>query len=239
MNTNYNLEEWAAATSKGRQVYNHSYHLSDKAFKGWRLIKVVVLSNTKEGAANAYMFENPKNPGQEMIRIDILEEYSRQSAQAMLRNHLTECMRPDILSGTRNVAKIGDINFVNRVPESDIPAAIFFTRGNIFLSMNSVGEKDIDLSDFAVQLDDDLNKPGSSPAGGKEKIRVLPPKASVTLKAGDAHILIKDVRKVTPRDTWVKIIVPDGELSRKGDAIIYSSETGGAKNVSIEAISRE
>jgi hypothetical protein len=127
---------------------------------------------------------------------------------------------------------LGDVNFVSRAPESDIPVAISFTRGNLFLSINSIGEKSVNVSFVATLLDEALRGIPAKNKIVKEKIRILKP-TQVVLKANEETILIKNLKKAAPRGAWLKIIVPDGELGRKGDALIYVSDKEGKKQVNI------
>jgi hypothetical protein len=228
----YNLEEWDRATIEGRQVYNYNYTLSGKEIKDWHLIKVVVLSENREQVARAYIFQSLVDPKKEILRADITETFSWRSAQVDLYNHLTESMRRGIPNGTKELAQLGDVNFVSRAPESDIPVAVSFTRGNLFLSINSVGEKNVNVSFVAILLDQLLSEMPTKNKIVKEKIRLLKP-TQVVLKASIESVLIKSLKKAAPREAWLKIIVPDGELSRKGDALIYVSGKEGKKQVNI------
>jgi hypothetical protein len=237
MDTDYNIEEWAARTDKGRQVYNYNYHLAGKEFKGWALIRTVVLGEAKEMTGKAYILENLSNPRQEMLRIDIIERHDWRQAQVSLLNNLLESMRPNIPNGTKELAKIGDVNYVGLMPESDIPIAFSFTRGNIFLSINSVGDKSVDVSVIAHDLDEAL---ATVPAKNKNKdrVRLLTPN-EVSVKAQKPFVLIKNLRKIATPGIWLKIIVPDGELTRKGDDLQYVSAQEGKKQVNIFAINPE
>jgi len=228
----YNAEEWARKTIEGRQVYNYNYTLSGKEIKDWHLIKVVDLNESKEQVARAYIFETPDNPKKEMMRVDITETYSWRSAQANLYKHLTESMRREIPHGTKELSKVGDVNFVGRAPESDIPVFISFTKGNLFISINSVGDKDINVSSIAIIVDEILGEIPTKSKIAKQKIRVLKP-TQVVLKANKETVLIKSLKKAAPRGAWVKIIVSDGELSRRGDTLIYVSDKEGKKQVNI------
>jgi hypothetical protein len=238
MDSNYNIEAWATKTDQGRRVYNHNYYLSGAAFKSWSLIKVVALGDNKDLTAKAYFWESLSNPKHEMVRIDITERHYWRMAQASLHESLRESMRPDIPNGTKDLAQTGDVNFVGRVPESDIPAAINFTRGNIFLSINSIGDKSVDVSEIASYIDQALSIVPSKNMMLKEKIRVLKP-TEVSAKTNETFVLIKNIRKLAAPETWLKIIVSGGELRREGDALLYVPDQEGKKQVNIFAINPE
>jgi hypothetical protein len=60
----------------------------------------------------------------------------------------------------------------------------------------------------------------------------------VTVRAGEAYTLIENLQETAPRRGWLKIIVPDGELNRKGETLIYVSAQEGEKQVGTFAVSR-
>ena len=62
-------------------------------------------------------------------------------------------MRTDIPRVTGKLAKLGDVVFVGRDPVTDIPAAITFTRGNVRVSVASVGGRNIDVLEIAAKMD--------------------------------------------------------------------------------------
>ena len=141
-------------------------------------------------------------------------------------------MRPDIPRGAGALAKLGDINFVSRDPQADVPAAISFVRGNVCVLVNSVGESSVDVSEFASGLDHLLSKPPPKAKVEKWQVRVRAPK-SVAVKARKARVLIKNLKTASSRGEWLKIIAPDGELSMKDNALIYISPHDGKKRIGI------
>ncbi len=236
MNTHYSVEQWAAGTMRGRQVFNYNYRMMGIEVRGWELLKVVTLQEGRDVTQRAYMWQRKRDPEHEVLRIDIVECHNWQQAQASLHAYLIQCMRPDIPLGTNKLAKLGDIVFVSREPQSDIPGVVSFTRGNMFVSVSSNGENNIDVSGIAGRLDRALSQPPSRSELERGKIRKITLKA-VTVKANETYILIKNLRNATRRGEWLKIIVPDGELSRKGNVLIYVSAQGGKKQVDAFAVS--
>ena len=237
MNSTYNTEEWAAATVLGRQVFNYNYHFSGNEFKGWKLIKVVLLMQSGESTQKTYMFENISNPKHEILRIDVTERYSWDLAQQSLQQNMEAKMRSDIPKGTGDLERIGDVNYVAREQFSDIPAAISFTRGNILLSLNCVGDRNFDVTAIAAQIDDELHKPATKSQLEKEKIKRIKPTSAVTY-ANEPYVLSKNLKKQFKSISWVKIIVSDGELKRRGDELIYTSSKEGKKTIDIFATDR-
>ena len=237
MNTKYNIEKWAEETVLGRRVFNYNFRLTATEFKGWALIKTIALSTDRDNMETAYFFENKKDPKREVVRVDITERFSWFQAQSALQNELNGSMRPDIPNGTKDLARLGDVSFVTRQPESDYPTAISFVRGNVLILINFVGEKKSDMAGIAVQIDDTLSKVPTAAQMKKGKIHRLKPQPS-NKKINGVYDLI-DLTKRVKSKTWLQIIASDGELSRKGNVIIYKPETQGTNQVDVYEHSRD
>jgi len=140
------------------------------------------------------------------------------------QKHLTEIldhnMRPDLPG---SIVGLGDISFVTRAPQSDIPAAIQFTRGNIAVAVNSVGSVTIDVSSVATTIDRLLGDPTAKLPSVRRLTTAQPPK-TVVAKGREGSTLVKDLKNVG--NAWLKVIVPDGELRRKENTIVYVSRQG-------------
>src|SRR5258708_3077026 len=190
MATENDIQEWAAGTTRGRQVFNLNYGMAGAEFKGWELIKTVTMRAEDDVTEKVYLWRNKKDPGHEMVRVEIAERHDWRLAQESLRNHLNHCMRPEIERGTRKVATLGDVNFAGREPQTDIPAAMSFTRGNVSVTISSVGEKTVDVSGMAAIVDRALSEP---PA--KKQARAP---QSVTVEPGKPQVVIESLRKASP-----------------------------------------
>jgi hypothetical protein len=59
------------------------------------------------------------------------------------------------------------------------------------------------------------------------------------VKAGEAHVLIESLSKAAPRGAWLKVISPDGELSKKGDTLLYVAAQGGKKRIATFVVSAD
>ena len=231
MNTKYDKDEWAAGTTRGRQVFNFRYRLTGSEFEGWKLLKTVLMQETRDLTEKVYLWESSSDPKHEMIRVSITERHNWKLAQESLHQHLMECMRPDIPRGAKKLAQLGDVNYVAREPQTDIAGAITFTRGNVCVSASSAGEKNVDVSETVALLDRALSQPPAKAEAGKRRVRARAPKL-VDVTARKSVVLVEKLPEAVPRGGWLKIIVPDGELRRKGDALMYVSPKGGKKRVS-------
>lgn len=227
MDTAYDVNEWAAGTTRGRHVFNHNFRMVGNELKGWELVKAVALQE-RELEEMVYLWQSKADPQREMVRVTVAERDDWQQAQMRLREALGQSMRPDLPRGAGKLA-LGDVLFVGRDPVSDVPAAISFTRGNIFVSVASVGERNVDVSEIAARLDRLLSEPPSK--ADLDKRRARERLKAATIGAGEDHIVFEKLSTATPRGEWLKIIAPDGELRMQGDVLSYSSPDGGKKQI--------
>lgn len=227
MNGKYDQEEWATTTTRGRQVFNYGYVLTGSELRGWKLLKTVSMQEGRDFSEKAYIWEDRGDP-KAMVRVSITERHSWKLAQESLHRHLIECMRADIPKGA---GELGDVNYTAREPQTDTAGAISFTRGNVCVAISSVGEKNMDVSEIAAALDRALSEPPAEAEAGRRPLRARVPK-SVDVSAGKSVVLVEKLSEAVPRGGWLKVIVPDGELHRKGDALMYVSPQGGKKSVS-------
>ena len=106
-----------------------------------------------------------------------------------------------------------------------------FVRGNIAVSVNSVGSVTIDVSEIAAIVDRLLTEPPAMPSLREWPNRDRRKRFSSKVRKRAAGERLKKVG-----DGWLKVMIPDGELRRKGDAVIYISRQPGKKVVRIYAI---
>jgi hypothetical protein len=168
-----------------------------------------------------------------LVRVNVVEMADWRVAQKHLLVSLHHCMRPDLPRGTGKLAMLGDIEFVARTPRSDLPAAVQFVRGNIVISVNSVGSVTIDVSEMAAIIDHVLTEPPTAVPFLREWAKRQAPKA-VIAKSKRAVPLVKDLTKIG--DRWLKVMTPDGELRRKGESLVYITPEPGTKRVQVFSI---
>ncbi len=236
MNTEYDKDEWAAGTTRGRQVFNFGYRLTGRELKDLKLLKTVLMQESRDLIEKVYLWGSSSDPKHEMIRVSITERFYWKLAQETLHQYLMECTRPNIPKGTKKYAQLGDVNYVTREPQTNIAGAIMFTRGNVCVSVSSAGEKNVDVSEMAAVLERALSEPPAKADASRPKVHACIPEW-VDVTARKPVVLVEKLPEAVPRGGWLKIIVPDGELRRKGDALIYVSPEGGKKHVSAFAAS--
>ncbi len=230
MDASYKLDEWAAATTRGRRIFNSGYGFSGNEFKGWNLSKTTVLREGRDVAQTIYLWQSSGDPERELVRIAIIERDDWRLAQESLHEHLMQCAKPAIPMGARRQPELGDVVFESREPRTDLPAAIAFTRGNVCVLTSSVGDRNVDVSWFASRIDAHLGESPAKMKPEKGRIRALTP-STATVKAKQETVLFKNLGAAGQRGKWLKMVVPDGELKRKGKTLVYSSAEGGKKQV--------
>jgi hypothetical protein len=231
----YDTKEWAARTRLGRHVFNYRFQMLGDELKGWELLKTVLMHESRAVEEKVYVWQSKGDPGRDLVRIAIAELADWRAAQKRLLEELKNCMRADIPTGTGKLASLGDVSFVGRDPLSDIPVAASFARGNVCASVRSVGDRSVDVSEIAARLDHALGEPPTRSELDKGRVRVRAPRTA-TIEARRAFTLIENLTEAAPRGGWLKIIAPDGELSKKGDALMYVSPEGGKKDIGTYAV---
>jgi hypothetical protein len=226
--THYDVERWAEATTHGRHVFNYHFRMFGNELKGWERVKVVPMQETEDLTETVYVWQHEKDPARRVIRVGVDELDSWRSAHKRLQATLDHCMRPAIPTGTGRLAKVGDLNWVARDPRSDVPAAVLFARGNVCVSVNSVGDLNIDVSGVAESIDRALSEPPARGELGRRLARAIAPN-TVVAKRNAKHLLIRSLSKIVPRDAWLKVLAPDGELRREGDQLVHVASKAGQR----------
>jgi len=237
METTYDPKAWVQRTTLGRHIFNYNYHMLGGEVAGWQLLKTVVMNVARTVTEKTYIWQNLQAPNREMVRVGVAESHDWRQAQRFLLEMLGHCMRPHIAQGTGLLSALGDVNFVARDPRSDLPAAIQFTRGNVAVSVNSGGQTNIDVSEFALIVDRVLSDTPAKVAFLRSLAKSRP--RSVSVRAKQSYPLIKNLKREAPSDGWLKVIAPDGELGRKNNTLTYVSDQTGRKKIEVYVIRAE
>ena len=230
--THYDTEQWAAEVIEGRRIFNAGFRMLPDDLPDWEFVKSVPIETSREDSELVHMWQ--RGDGRELLRIQVAELADWNQALERLREDLQMSMRSDIPRATGALGKLGDIAFGARTPETDVPAAVTFVRGNIFVSVRSVGDRAADASPVAVWLDEALSIPPrrGAPKGKQGTRRSIEAKPR---KAGQEQIIVESVADATA-EGWLKVLAADGELRRRGDSLIYVS--GSAKPTRVELFTR-
>ena len=229
MDTTYDLQVWADATTRGRRLYNYNYRMSGDELRGWDLVNVVPMEHASGRHETVYMWEKKDSAGQELLRIGITEADDWRAAQYHLHEQLLHSMRPDIPRGTGKLAAVGDVNYAGLEPGGKRVASLVFSLGNITVAISSVGDKAVDVVAIAQSFDQTFGEPPTKEELKTGKAERLP-MAALKVKKGQMTTLIE---RLPERSTtgWHKLIAPDGELKREDDAIVYIAPSAGERKI--------
>jgi hypothetical protein len=228
MKNNYNTEEWAKETSLGRHVFNFNFRMFGNEISGWELIDTVVMDGESGSPEIVYMWQKTGTKGNQLIRIGISEQNSWMNAHSALKNYLDNCMHPNFPRSKNS----GDVSFASRQPKAKGSNAIVFTRGNMQISVNSVGNVVCEVSNIASKIDQllyDVPKKASVDSKAAKVFR----KKEATIKKRGKYAVIDAISQNKDKYGWMKIISPDGELIREGDSLIYKPDSIGKKNINV------
>ncbi len=232
MDSQYDKKEWEKVTTLGRRLFIYNYGMRGNEFAGWELIKTAVMESEPGVEETIYMWQRKKSHEEELIQVSIFESSYWRHAEHHLMNQLQHCMRPDIPRGKGKTASIGDVQHIGQAPKSEDITAIFFSRGNLQVTVRSVGSKPVDVVALAKKMDNRFIKP---PTKAEEKagvVSTLKP-ATLTVKKAKRAVLLEKLPEPIPRSGWTKVLVPEGELRRDGDVLYFTSEKAGQKSVEI------
>jgi len=230
MESKYDIEQWATETTLGRRVYNHNYRMIGNELRGWELVNSIVMQKESGITEKVYVWQKNGSEGEKLIRISIAELTDWINAQNQLRNELRHSMRPDIPRGTGKIAETGDVNFIGKERKSKTIAQLLFTRGNLAVSLASVGKKTVDISKFAKLLDTLFSQPPETSEVETGLVKEVGPE---TLQAKEAETLsvIEKIDELIAHGEWLKVIAPDGELKLQDNALVYESKKAGRKRI--------
>lgn len=122
-------------------IQNFNFNGSELNFKFKEVVTPPVL---KEGVVSENYWEHPENK-EEAFKIDVYEMDSFEAATKLLETILSSHMMPKVPEWESDI-KPGEVAFGSG-------SHVVFTRGNLVIIINSIGQKDIDVSPHAKQLD--------------------------------------------------------------------------------------
>lgn len=226
----YDTEAWAATTELGRRVFNYNYRMTGSEIRGWELVNTADMEHEPGLIERIYIWERKGSDGNALIRVGITETNEWRRAQAQLQTQLVHSMRPDIPRGKGRLAKIGDVSFVGQPPDADTVATLVFTRGNVTVSVASVGKELVDVTSVARSIDRNFSEPPVKKELEAKRALDRSP-GPVTVKKLERVQLIERLPEPVTRSGWLKVIVPDGEIAREGDELVYMPPKAGSKRV--------
>lgn len=230
MSTEYDPASWAAETTLGRRVFNFNFRLTGDEMRGWELVKSTSTDVEPGVTERVYMLRQSGAKGEVLIRVGIVELDSWRSAQQRLHMTLLNCMRPDVPRGKGTLAKLGDISFAAHEPKAKILGSAYFTRGNLLVSVASVGDVPVDVAQLTKKLDATFGEAPKDAELASGRAQQRSPR-SFDVKESEPTAVIENLPAVAAGGGWLKVIAPDGELRREDDRLVYVPERGGKKRV--------
>ncbi|MFZ0132917.1 MAG: hypothetical protein WAK95_10280 [Desulfobacterales bacterium] len=230
MESNYDQKAWEQETELGRRLYIHNFGMNGTEFDGWELVKGSV-ANAPNGTEKVYMWNRNESKGEDLVQVRVIESSCWRNALQIHHDQLMQSIRTDIPRGKGKTAGIGDIQHVGQTPTSETTAMIF-TRGNLQISVTSIGLNPVDVTTLAETLDNKLTKP---PTKGDEKkqaaTRQKPLKMTVNKK--EMTVLIDPLPEPTPESGWTRVLTTGGEIRKEGNTLFILDEQGGDRMVEV------
>ncbi len=231
MESTYDQKAWEQDTKLGRRLYIHNFGLKGTEFAGWELVKTLVGETSEEMAEKTYIFKRKKSKDEQLVQVRVVESNYWRTALNHLNEQLMQCMRPDIPRGKAKTAKIGDVQHVGQTPTKET-SAIFFTRGNLQISVSSAGMKPVDVTALARSLDNRLTKaPTKTEVKKAEVTRKKPLKIKAKKQA--MTVLVKTLDEPIPKSGWTKILAEEGEVRKEGGTLFFVGEKAGEQKAEI------
>lgn len=228
-NPRTDLETWAAETDLGRRVFNYNYRMTGREIRGYELVNTVDMQREPDLTERVYIWRKKGGDGKQLIRVGIAEAAEWRRAQTQLQSQLAESMRPDIPRGRGKLAKVGDISFAAG-DERVASAAVSFARGNLTVDVASAGGEPVDVAAIAASLDRQFSAPPKPQELAAARALDRSP-APLEVAKPASITLAERLPEPILRNGWLKVIVPDGEIARVGDTLIYRAASAGSKRV--------
>lgn len=230
MNEAYDTSEWAVETTLGRRIFNANFRLSAGELRGWEIVNSVAVEHGAGVTERVTIWRKSGARKETLIRVGVVEHDSWSAAQQGLYATLLHCMRPDIPRGKGALARTGDVSFAASDGKAKGAASVFFARGNVVVSVTSVGEAPVDVAAFAKKVDAALRAPPKETELKRGLAEQRSPR-SYDVKRRRPVTVIESLPQVLAAGNWVKVIAPDGELRREDDHLVYLAEGAGRKRV--------
>jgi hypothetical protein len=190
---------------------------------GWHLLKTMPMETAGGLRELVYVWEGPEGAGRELLRIGTAELPDWRLAHERL------AAPPDNLGAIETRGSVGDIAVVERDPETDVPVAVSFARGNSYVSVRSAGDRVVDVTAAVERLDQSMRLPLE--LSGVDGARVEEGVLEVTShEDGEERVIIESIVH-TAHGGWLKVLAPDGELRREGDSLIYVARSVGLTRI--------
>lgn len=171
-----------------------------------------------------------------LILVDVIETPSLSDSHEAVIDFISECQAPHLPEGKSRGIDVGDISFLSH----DEPiSSILFARGNLVLSVRSVGSVDVAVDEFAQNVDYYLSeKPPPSDVEDTPEIEEFEserPRIRLHEKAA-LKIKVSDPLK---RKLCYKFFSTGGKIIREKDTIFFYPLSVGKHEIESYVINEE
>jgi hypothetical protein len=229
MQCGYDQKAWEKETGLGRRLYIHNFGMTGAEFAGWELIDTTVARHSTDESEKVFMWKRQAGEGEELVQVRVIETAAWRKALAHHHDLLARSTRTDIPRGKGLTAGIGDIQHVGQAPTKET-VTVIFTRGNLQVSVSSVGLQPVDVIELAQTLDDRLTMASSA---GEEKITAASGPHLLQVKAlkQEKTPLIETLPAADPQSGWTRFLAEEGEICREADTLYIIDQRGGDRTV--------
>lgn len=228
IDTPYDANAWVAEATQAGRVFNYNYRMTGDELHGWELVKTVEMRTGPETSEIAYIWRKQDGDSEVVVRVDVGESKDWREAQALLQGHLQHTMRPSLPGGAGANARLGDVGFSAKAPDTDTEAAFFFSIGNVTLTVRSVGSRPVDVTPIAAALNRQLGQPPAADVPSAPR-RIM--REPLTLEKNRPVPVVEPLPQPVARSGWLKLIAPVGEFRREDDRILFTPAESGQQRI--------
>ncbi|HEY5748825.1 MAG TPA: hypothetical protein VIU12_22300 [Chryseolinea sp.] len=215
----YDIDSWANQTKEGKNIFIWDFLLNGSEFSGWKLYDVQVETSDSLQKKVEYYCQNSENKA-EAVKIDVIQNPSWQAAQKTLldlvKDHMAKELPPFSASTKRS---LGDVAYTGTTGIHHV----LFSRANIVVVLNTIGDKDIDVAKFAEQLDGMFtSKPESSNAKFSPDIYVF----ELVGNKSDQRQRVRFEVVDPVQNVWLKFFCTHGQFLQDSDGLSWLPGNG-------------
>ena len=225
MNNQYDIKKWEQAGTGNLFIWK--FFLAGKEMSSWKLTESFDRDKFRNGTVKEYYLENNENKD-EAVKIDIIECASGSDARETLLFMLQNHMGPMLPAASEKNIRFGDAAYTGL---ADIEQHILFIRANMLVVLNSIGNKDIPVTEIAGRLDEIFyKKPQPTEKGISPFIASFSLAEQISiLRDRKAQVINIKVIDLLERPVWFKFFIEKGEIFSENDQLFFTGDTTGNK----------
>ncbi len=152
----YGFDSWAGSISGEEHEFIWNFFMNGRESPGWNLAESMDYGVEKERNMTRYLWKKEKEEKEKekekemLILVDVIETPSLLDSHEAVIDFISECQAPHLPEGKSHGIDVGDISFLSH---GEPISSILFARGNLALSVRSVGSVDVAVDEFAQNVD--------------------------------------------------------------------------------------